>query len=169
MGFLRAGAISKCWSICLFSCELRKNVYICIHTHTYMHADIDLTPRCQLLSELGHVFKSQAFSFLLRKLSLVRFGIFGGVIRNLNQRFTKKSTISLNSLFYPCCMFSHSVTSDSATPWTMPTRLLCPWNFPGKNTGVDCHFLLHRIFPTQGSNLHWQVDSLPTEPSGTVG
>ena len=23
-----------------------------------------------------------------------------------------------------------------------PTRLLCPWNFPGKNTGVGCHFLL---------------------------
>ena len=25
---------------------------------------------------------------------------------------------------------------------------------PGKNTGVDCHFLLQGIFPTQGSNLH---------------
>ena len=32
---------------------------------------------------------------------------------------------------------------------------LChPWNFPGKNTGVSCHFLLQGIFPTQGSNLH---------------
>ena len=31
-------------------------------------------------------------------------------------------------------------------------RLLCPWNFPGKNTGVSCHFLLQGIFPTQGSN-----------------
>ena len=40
-----------------------------------------------------------------------------------------------------------------ATPWTVAcTRLLCPWDFPGKNTGVDCHFLLHRIFLTQGSN-----------------
>ena len=30
-----------------------------------------------------------------------------------------------------------------ATSWTMePNRLLCPWDFPGKNTGVDCHFLL---------------------------
>ena len=39
-----------------------------------------------------------------------------------------------------------------------PTRLLCPWNSPGKNIGVDCHFLLQGIFPTQGSNLglpHW--------------
>ena len=34
-----------------------------------------------------------------------------------------------------------------------PTRLLCPWNFPGKNTGVGCHSLLQWIFPTQGLNL----------------
>ena len=34
-----------------------------------------------------------------------------------------------------------------------PTRLLCPWDFPGKNTGVDCHFLLQIIFPTQELNL----------------
>ena len=34
-----------------------------------------------------------------------------------------------------------------------PTRLLCPWDYPGKNTGVDCHSLLQRIFPTQGFNL----------------
>ena len=31
-------------------------------------------------------------------------------------------------------------------------RLLCPWDSPGKNTAVGCHFLLQRIFPTQGSN-----------------
>ena len=34
-----------------------------------------------------------------------------------------------------------------------PTRLLCPWDFSGKNTGVGCHFLLQGIFPTQGLNL----------------
>ena len=32
------------------------------------------------------------------------------------------------------------------------TRLLRPWDSPGKNTGVGCHFLLQGIFPTQGSN-----------------
>ena len=32
-----------------------------------------------------------------------------------------------------------------------PTMLLCPWDFPGKNTGVGCHSLLQGIFPTQGS------------------
>ena len=34
-----------------------------------------------------------------------------------------------------------------------PTRLLSPWNSPGKNTGVCSHFLLQGIFPTQGLNL----------------
>ena len=41
-----------------------------------------------------------------------------------------------------------------------PARLLCPWDFPGKNFGVGYHFLLQGIFPTQGSNprlLHWQA------------
>ena len=45
-----------------------------------------------------------------------------------------------------------------------PARLLCPWDFPGKNTGVGCHFLLQGIFQIHGSNpclLHWQADSLP--------
>ena len=28
-----------------------------------------------------------------------------------------------------------------------PTRLLCPWDFSGRNTGVSCHFLLQGIYP----------------------
>ena len=39
------------------------------------------------------------------------------------------------------------------------TRILCPWDFPGQNTGVGCHSLLQGIFPTQGSNPslpHWR-------------
>ena len=54
-----------------------------------------------------------------------------------------------------------------------PARLLCPWDSPGKNTGVGCHFLLQGIFPTQGSNqcllrlLHLQVDSLPLSCLGS--
>ena len=34
-----------------------------------------------------------------------------------------------------------------------PSRLLYPWDFPGKITGVGCYFLLQGIFPTQGLNL----------------
>ena len=63
-----------------------------------------------------------------------------------------------------------SDVSDSLRPHGLrPTRLLCPWNFPGKNTGVGCHFLLQGIFLTKGLNLgllHWQAGSLPAEPLG---
>ena len=39
--------------------------------------------------------------------------------------------------------WSHSVVSDSLRPHGMqPIRLLCPWDFPGKSTGVGCHCLL---------------------------
>ena len=34
-----------------------------------------------------------------------------------------------------------------------PARVLCPWDSPGKNAGVDCHALLQGIFPPQGLNL----------------
>ena len=58
-----------------------------------------------------------------------------------------------------------------AAPWTVALQapLSMPWDFPGKNTGVGCHFLFPGIFPTQGSNLcvlHWQADSLPLAPPG---
>ena len=49
------------------------------------------------------------------------------------------------------------VTSVVSDPWQsyglQPARLLCPWDPPGKNTGVDCHSLLQRIFPTLQLNL----------------
>ena len=55
-----------------------------------------------------------------------------------------------------------SVMSDSFRPHGLwPASLLYSWDFPGKNIGVGCHFLLQRISPTQGSNLyllHWEGD-----------
>ena len=42
-----------------------------------------------------------------------------------------------------CCCYVASVVSDSVQPHRLqPTRLLCLWDSPGKNTGVGCHFLL---------------------------
>ena len=41
------------------------------------------------------------------------------------------------------CMCVCSVMSNSLQPYGLrPARLLCPWNLPGKNTGVGCHLLL---------------------------
>ena len=49
-----------------------------------------------------------------------------------------------------------SVAQSYVTLWPCglePARLLCPWRFPGKNTRLGCHFLLHGILPMQGFNL----------------
>ena len=65
------------------------------------------------------------------------------------------------------CMCVYPVVSDSATPWTVVHQAPLPWDSPGKNTGVGCHFLLQGTYLTQGLNLHllrllhWQADSLP--------
>ena len=49
--------------------------------------------------------------------------------------------------------FAHgNKTTKFVTPWTVAPRLLCPWNSPGKNTGLGCHSRLQRILPTQGLN-----------------
>ena len=55
-----------------------------------------------------------------------------------------------------------------------PTRLFCPQDFPGKNTGLGCHFLLQRSLHPQALNLHllnflqWQGDSLPLSHLGSL-
>ena len=65
------------------------------------------------------------------------------------------------------------VMSDSLLPYGLyPSRLLCLWDSPGKNTGLGCHVLLQGIFPTQGSNpsllylVHWHTGSLSLMPPG---
>ena len=87
---------------------------------------------------------------------------------------SKSSHVAANIRISSFHMPITSVVSDSLWPHGLqPTRLLCPWNSPSRNTGVGCHFLLQRIFPTQGLNLcllhflHWQVDSLPRSLQGS--
>ena len=52
------------------------------------------------------------------------------------------------------CVKSLQSCPTLCEPSDYPARLLCPWDFPGKNTGVGSHSLLQGIFQTQGSNLH---------------
>ena len=68
--------------------------------------------------------------------------------------------MSFKDFFHPpqcvcvcvCVCVSRSVVSNSLRPHGLqPARLLSLWNSPGKNTGVNCHSLLQRNFPTQGS------------------
>ena len=104
---------------------------------------------------------------------------FGGNLAESNRFQGELANSQQQKDVSPCCESSHhplvrvlsrSVVSHSLGPHGLyypPGHLCASWNFPGKNIGVGCHFLLQRIFLTQGSNphllclLHWQVDSLP--------
>ena len=82
----------------------------------------------------------------------------GGKTKRLRQR-RRKTQMSH-------CHFDQSTGVSSLCVWAQscpyclwphgmqPIRLLCPRGSPGKNTGVDCHFFLQGILPTQESNLH---------------
>ena len=66
-----------------------------------------------------------------------------------------------------CCCWVASVMSNSARPHRQqPTKLPRPWDSPGKNTGVGCHFLLQcmkvksesevdQSCPTPGVHMDW--------------
>ena len=75
-------------------------------------------------------------------------------------------------MFYSIvCVLSHFSRVRFCDP-VDPSRLLCPWDSPGKNTGVGCQAFLQGIFPAQVLNssllhlLHWQAGSLPLAPPG---
>ena len=79
----------------------------------------------------------------------------------------QQSNVYIYADFMLACMPAQSHHGALQPHGLYPARLLCPWDFPGKNTGLGCHFLLQGIFSTLGSNphlllclLHWQVDSL---------
>ena len=70
-------------------------------------------------------------------------------------------------------LLSRLVISDSLrTHGLQPARIFCPWDSPGKKTGVGGHVLLQGLFPTPESKLHllcllpWQADALPLAPPG---
>ena len=68
------------------------------------------------------------------------------------------------------CLVTKSCLTLLQLHGLQPARLFCPWDSPGKNTGVGCHFLLQETFPTHGLNphlLHWQADSLPLSHLGS--
>ena len=76
-------------------------------------------------------------------------GIFN--IKNIISMYESESSLLLLSRF--------SRVQLCATPRRQPTRLLHPWNSPGKNTGVGCHFLLQCM---KGKSENEVSQSCPT-------
>ena len=72
----------------------------------------------------------------------------------------------MNTIIYKLlsCLVAKSCPTLQILHELQPSRILCPWDFPDKNTGVGCHFFLQEIFLNQGLHLphllHWQADSL---------
>jgi len=63
----------------------------------------------------------------------------------------RQSRVSPQDIFSPYYMPGCSVESGSLQPYGLqPARLLCPWDFPDKNTGVGCHFIFQGIFLNTG-------------------
>ena len=64
----------------------------------------------------------------------------------------KKQTYRLFPPLEHYVCISYSVMSNSLQPHGLyPTRLLCPWDSPGKNTGVGCHDLQGSSWPRDGT------------------
>ena len=125
-----------------------------------MNENFKISPHCTRKSSLHYVtmgymdYRHQVF------LTLLRFYIY---IHTYTYTFMYMK-VKVKSL-------SHAWLF--ATPWIVAwTKLLRPWDFQGKSTGVGCHFLLQGIFPTQGSNpglshcrqtlyclRHWIIDT----------
>ena len=97
--------------------------------------------------------------------------ISGLALPRWNQVLLRLLNFSVCFSLHACLLNHFSHIWLFATPWAMqPARLLCPWDSPGKNTGVGCQARLQGIFLTQGSN--WSLCTagrfFTTEPHASV-
>ena len=86
--------------------------------------------------------------------------------------YTNSALVSIRQAAVTKWKKSESLLVVSDSLWhrgLLPAKLLCPGKSPGKDAGVDCHFLLQVIFLTQASNpglLHCRQILYPSEPPG---
>ena len=74
-------------------------------------------------------------------------------VHGLQSRTWLRDWTDWNELFTLCCCAYSLLLCPSLRACVLQPTGLCPWDSPGKNTGVDCHALLQGIFSTQESNL----------------
>ena len=98
-------------------------------------------------TRLGKLWRPQYVLSMPAAPRWITYKKLGGFILNVTSTIMWSFNLKwCDSLWWVCVCL---VTSDSSWSHGMqPARLLCPWNSPGKNIAVDCHFLLQEIFPT---------------------
>ena len=133
MSNLVAGTVDTSCHCCHFHYH-----YSCWH-YGHRYHTISFYPRTKTLTSL--------------QWSQTLFGFFGDDENSATYNYSRLGAeICICSSVRSFCV-SCSVVFNSLQPHGLYlTRLLCPWNSPGKNTGVGCHSLLHGIFLTQESN-----------------
>ena len=151
-------------SLCIWI-EILKIKYIEYTANSYLTLSALTCSWPYLLGFHGHY----SFSFLLNECKtdiILELEQEGVIDWPLHTRAQSQSSYGLefsgnNKLFSFIILCVYLVTQSCLTLCS-PTRLLRPWDSPGKSTGVCCHALLQGIFPTQGSNpclLRWQAGS----------
>ena len=108
---------------------------------TYSNVDVALG---KWLTSLNSYVKWGQFWFLLDKLGKLSSGHRTGKGQFSSQSQIPKKESEVLQLCPTLC---------NPVDCNLPGRFLRPWDSPGKSTGVGCHFLLQRIYLTQGSNL----------------
>ena len=104
------------------------------YTHTHTHTEES----------------SECFNFFILHFTTWMFYVLTFETNTQTMTFTKK----LCTISSMCLCSVTSVVSDSLRPHELqPTRLLCPWDSPCKNTGADCHFLLCKQYALQSFGL----------------
>ena len=98
----------------------------------------------------NHVTSGSCHSLLLKKRGWRDTNHFVVLLQGLKYSYTHQELAQSTPNILKVKSLTH--VQLFATSKTVPTKLLHPWDFPGKSTGVGCHFLLQGIFPIQGSN-----------------
>ena len=78
---------------------------------------------------------------------VVNDSTFISVVCRIKTTITKTGNESFHKDCVYMCAHAQSCLTLLWPQGLQPTRLPCPWDFPAKNTGVDCHLLLQGIFP----------------------
>ena len=113
--------------------------------------------RVEKARKIGYFQQNVCFSLFIFTLYIINDIFFSSkcvfeLVREVKipvkKYWKERSLFSVKRVSESC-----SVVSDSLRPHGLqPTSLLCPWNSPGKIIGVNHHFLLQGIFPSQGLN-----------------
>ena len=116
-----------------------------------LHFKVLLFPRRkdQFCCEVGHFWGKK--KCLQYRIQLIFH--FVHIMRISSSLSRIEIKFGLNTITQTCVLVAQSCLALCDPMDCSPAKLLCPWNSPGKNIGVGCHFLLQEIFPTQGSNL----------------